>query len=1403
MDVKRYTKGTKLSLRIIGLFMVITLLSGTLLPVGVMATTGEEIGIPEEVLPPEEPTDSEEETPEDVDEADAVSEQETADDTITEETPDSEEGQPAEEPTPDSEPETEEETAAETPTDDVPDSEEEPVKTEDDTVPDTVPDEGPAEEQTQPEENADEPVSDEETADDVPVVDDAADAVLGDIAGDELETGNDAADELVWDDPEDLNSLAESFFEALSDKAFATAEILEFAEGAVEALTGAVLKITELAVDDLGELFVNYVGEEIQNYAVFDLGFYLDDESEVEPGTEVAVTVDLTEYLADQAYDPASLVLYHHEEDEWGEVVNTAAVASYEDGGITVDEETGAVTAMFTVNSFSAFTLRWSNTEENVESEGQELSFYDLLMSAPTCEEVFNLLNSDPDAAYALTTEELTALRERVSTMEDPDENDYRTDVLDTLNYLIELQSGCTCGAEDGIHDVECPEYGTEVLPDDVAVTYAVGDPVGTDDTYPVKAAPGVKVRLFNYNADINNQGLGEKGFKFWTDTGNSKEQSVDGAGTKGDYNGAGGWWEGEKPPMTGTLNIKDGYPDTTITGVTDSSMAYLFDDSEVSGKTIWAPKQADGSHFLKDGGGLFRDIGNGYFEYDSAMNAAYYDSEAGQFVLYNNTIIRPSYTSVGNSSNPSDDTLVTAGNFLPFNKLVEGTDGTVNSSFSTWQNKNYGGASTYAYQLKDKTDLWFGMVVEFEFLMPKDGLVNDQQMVFNFQGDDDVFVYIDDQLVLDIGGTHSAQSGTINFATGIATDPTGTKTFESIFNGTSTKLNSDGTFEDYTVHKLKFFYLERGGNISYCKIKFNLPTLPEKSLTVTKEITDNTGDAGVEANEDIVGFVKDTLEYKFRVLKPDGENLYIPANIKYKILQNGVDTGNTGTTDADGYFVLKADQSAQFENVAQYGNENEADGYSYIVEEIMPDNLTGQYAGVEYMVDSGTNTETNEETGESSDFTAYHTSTLTSDFSQMVVYRNKVDVAQLSVLKVAKEVLPGSNFTANERFQFKVELGGEPLEAGTNYKIGNTTYQSEEGGYIYVGDGETATIVKGILAGTVYTVTEVIDEDANVTYESTVNGITESVNTGSFPLASTVTVTVTNSSYDFAAEIPISKQFIGNSTTDTFNFKVKVKEPDDAAYVDTGSPFSITVTDDQVTTDKITIGYSTPVIPGIYYYQITEIAGTNDIVYDSSVYIAEVEVENDNARLIRITKDDKSVETAAFINSNSITIDVKKVVAGNMGDRSKDFWFEAVMKLNDGIVAFELSPDNAYSVGVNGYAYFQLSHNDTITLYGIPGGAELTITEVCETYTASAEFEGISLSVTNGRNNDDETTAAVVIESIVASVNGSEVTFTNTYNATIDTGILLDSFPYIILFAVVGTGVILTASEKRRTFDD
>lgn len=132
-----------------------------------------------------------------------------------------------------------------------------------------------------------------------------------------------------------------------------------------------------------------------------------------------------------------------------------------------------------------------------------------------------------------------------------------------------------------------------------------------------------------------------------------------------------------------------------------------------------------------------------------------------------------------------------------------------------------------------------FGMNLGADFYMPKDGKVNNQNMVFDFTGDDDVWVFIDDVLVLDLGGIHQAIHGTIDFATGnITYDRTQSHgsdratTISQAFSNAGKNWDSTA----YKTHHLSFFYLERGDGGSNCKISFNLPVKPSKAIDIEKQ---------------------------------------------------------------------------------------------------------------------------------------------------------------------------------------------------------------------------------------------------------------------------------------------------------------------------------------------------------------------------------------------------------------------------------------------------------------------------------------------------------------------------------------------------------------------------------------
>lgn len=269
------------------------------------------------------------------------------------------------------------------------------------------------------------------------------------------------------------------------------------------------------------------------------------------------------------------------------------------------------------------------------------------------------------------------------------------------------------------------------------------------------------------------------------------------------------GWTGGHLGPKLGMVapTLDDnGFPtlnaglryDGDAQHLTESqSLDYLFDNSTFDGKAEYAGV-----------GGLFQLDENGNYYYDSTRNYAEYDSSTNRFNLYADG--RVGSSGVFDSVN---------GQFFPFNSYDSVAD-----------------AGSYSEGLNHH----FGMHMSSEFMQPAGGKVaNGNSMVFNFSGDDDVWIYIDGVLVGDAGGLHDRVTVSIDFATGRVRVGDG-NTSGSQWAGVETTLrqlfadagrdtsgfNGD-TFADNGYHRLDFFYLERGSGNSNLKLMTNLMQSP------------------------------------------------------------------------------------------------------------------------------------------------------------------------------------------------------------------------------------------------------------------------------------------------------------------------------------------------------------------------------------------------------------------------------------------------------------------------------------------------------------------------------------------------------------------------------------------------
>lgn len=532
------------------------------------------------------------------------------------------------------------------------------------------------------------------------------------------------------------------------------------------------------------------------------------------------------------------------------------------------------------------------------------------------------------------------------------------------------------------------------------------------------------------------------------------------------------------------------------------------------------------------DDGGLFWKDADGYYVYDSAQKSAYFDDSTKRFSV-SDMLIAPGHV-LGKYQSETIPNKYHNGNFLPFNKI--GTNFTTRKL--TWE----GGEHTTAYtpytgtaNQSEVANLGFGMSMEIDFYMPANGKVNGKDMVFEFKGDDDVWVFIDDVLVLNIGGTHGAEYGAINFATGAVTNPNGKTTgayLRDCFTNAGKNVTSfnGNTFSDWSNHTLKFFYLERGGNISYCSLKFNLQTLPPESLTVRKELTAD----GTDVDKATVAHLKDTVSYQYRVLTADGKSALIGEGESYTLYASDTDTtGTTKTVGKGGIFELKSGQRAVFEDMSQYfAVGTSGDACKYIVQEIMPSGLTGQYGSVSYAISGAGGSQKVDGIAAQTGFTGYNSGVCSALQSTTVNYTNCVATEKLAALNITKATAGTvSAGDANAAYTFCVELGGVKLPAGTKYTVGTSEKTVTAEGQIQLKAGETAQI--RLLAGTAYKVKEVIPTGAEYTATYRPENGTKDAAEGSVTTpGETVTVTVTNT-YSMGA-LTLTK--LVNNTADPSN---------------------------------------------------------------------------------------------------------------------------------------------------------------------------------------------------------------------------------------------------------------------------
>ena len=820
-------------------------------------------------------------------------------------------------------------------------------------------------------------------------------------------------------------------------------------------------------------------GEVMEGFLAYDISFLVTNEdgetqSEVEPAGEVKVVMDFNEAAVPEGVsENAEVSVKHLKEDETAEdgivvedVTENAVVTAAEASVPAVEK------VELTAESFSTYVIKWEGRNPSLEVEvvdengkpinGNEeyTGKYDFDGESPVDVET---IANDIQRKAGISDEFLKAVY-----VEDGQEFDFNATRIYGLMYKDSqeskgfwkcINSNITGG--DGWGPIDGTIYFVFGEEPEISI-----DPIETTVSTKEK---NIRIDLFDYQVDDN----GEEKVELFAKENEPADPRLEKGINKGhvlkfvsgkgsDHKTINIWQEGgsgkiNKDMVQPTLSA-DGYPvlNSKHPGTDNpraESLGYLFDLKDITASKV----------VYEDVDYLFQMDEYGNYEYDSADYYAYLKEleDGAAFELY----------STGNLG------------FYPFTTLKEGYTAETLEKANDDPGAELGSRDVNHY---------FGMTISAKFYQPNNGQVLNtsdnslQDMVFEFSGDDDVWVFIDDVLVLDLGGIHGAVGGKIDFSTGnVYTKDINVKdysetpdtTLKDIFNAAgATGIEFSGnTFEDYTDHTIKFFYLERGNSASNCMIKFNLATIPEDSVMVSKEVVNKEG---VEPD-----YVED-IDFQFQIEKKESSSgiVGILTNAAYEIYENGAKVDDGVTDPVTGIFTLKHGQTAVFNGF----KEND----TYVVREL------GAYLDG-YKVELGdTDVALNPIKGEGTTLPGQETGVITAGDMESVVFKNTVlDTVDLSITKKLAEGMAGTD----EKFYFQVKIQNrdykgayqvKKLDGSTENK--NTQVPSDGGklGCIELQAGQTA-VITGLPYGATFEVVEVLDENSPYApaYEVSENG--------------------------------------------------------------------------------------------------------------------------------------------------------------------------------------------------------------------------------------------------------------------------------------------------------------------------
>lgn len=169
--------------------------------------------------------------------------------------------------------------------------------------------------------------------------------------------------------------------------------------------------------------------------------------------------------------------------------------------------------------------------------------------------------------------------------------------------------------------------------------------------------------------------------------------------------------------------------------------------------------------------------------------------------------------------------------------------------------------------------------------------------------------------------------------------------------------------------------------------------------------------------------------------------------------------------------------------------------------------------------------------------------------------------------------------------------------------------------------------------------------------------------------------------------------------------------------------------------------------------------------------------------------------KTASFTNTYTklVSVNVLKVVKGSLGSWDESFPFTVSVKV-DGQSYREYGLKKLGET-LSDNTKFELKHNESVDIVDVPVGATIEVSETMGEYSAEVKVTGTGTV-------EDISTDETAGRRVKGVGEDTKLEFTNTKNPTIDTGILLDSMPYVVILGIAILGIAVYVVRKRKKDD-